>query len=84
MRRYRRTAIIIGRLIRLCCVRCRMAWSPDPGGSSVYNVDTVQRAVDIKEMLKRDSIYRKQSANISLQANVNAIIDPNIQEVAKT
>ena len=52
--------------------------------NAVYNVDILQRAVDIKEMLKRDSIYRKQSANISLQANVNAIIDPNIQEVAKT
>ena len=38
--------------------------------NAVYNVYTFQRATDINEMLKRDSIYKKQSANISLESSM--------------
>ena len=36
----------------------------------MYNVDTFQRAADIKQMLKRDSIYKKRSANNSLHSSM--------------
>jgi len=38
--------------------------------NAVYNVDTFQRAADIKEMLKQDSIYKKGSSNNSIQASM--------------
>jgi len=46
--------------------------------NAVYNVDTSQRASDIKEMLKRDSIYKKRSSNITTQASM-----PILTKIAK-
>jgi len=45
--------------------------------NAVYNVDTFQQAADIKEMLKRDSIYKKRSANISLKSSMPILTKPS-------
>ena len=42
--------------------------------NAVYNVDTFQRATNIKEMSKRDIIYKKRSSNMTTQATMPILI----------